>query len=528
MEAILGSGGNNPNGGEEPQTDEPQIDDPLIDDPREIPPEEMDVQDRWYTWEADDATATVTHSVADDGVCTIVVGGTAERHEDPDWNRWKATANYSYTVKANTVYEYKFEAWTDGDDDYDNDDDNDDYNRYLDIAYYNEYDGDGTVLQFYNFKINSTRKTYTMIGGKIPKDRIASLEFHCADKTGEFYVNVLSITPSRNDFGVANLTQWNAAVSEINSNDAGVYIIDIVADFGMNGVTANTFGESYIDVTINGGSHTIALTGTGSLLRIGSNQTVTMRDLTLRGDTSNNASLVYVGGGTFNMESSSAITGNKASQGGGVFVTNYGTFNMNGGSISSNTADYGGGVYNSVGTFNMKGGEVSSNTATTNGGGVLNNNIFNMSGNAKVSSNTATTSGGGVYIYSGTFNMEGGEISNNQANSTADGGGGVFIANSANAKFTMLDGIISGNSAANGGGVMTMASGTFLIVKGTVYGTGEGALSNNATTNGAALYNPSSATAQHGTFSGTGGAWVSAGNLSTRNETIKVENGVLQ
>jgi len=654
MEAILGRGGNNPNGGDEPQTDEP-----LPDEPRDIPPEEMPVQDRWYTWADGDATATVTHSVADDGLCTIVVGGT----EHPDWNRWKATANYSYTVKANTVYEYKFEAWTAGG------------NRNLDIAYYNEYDGDGTVLQFLNFEINSTPTIYTMIGGEIPKDRIASLEFHCADQLGKFSVKILSITPSRNDFGVANLTQWNAAVSEINSNDAGVYIIDIVAGFSMNGVTdntVNTFSASYIDVTINGGNHAITLSGTGSLLRIGGYQTVTIRDLTLRGDIGNNASLVYIGGGTFNMESgiitgninedeegggvnivngtftmtggtvsnntagaggggvyvrgaftmsgtakissndssygggvyvhpggtfkmqdSASVSGNTAgNRGGGVFVDSGGTFTMESGAVTDNEASSGGGVYVDGGTFAMKGGSVFGNevekfgggvyigsgstfnmsdgsvfgnngglggggvcvggdgTFTMNGGTVSGNNTgsvgggvyvdsdgtFTMSGSAEVSGNTASSNGGGVYVDGGEFTMNGGTISGNTASyggsNIAANGGGVYL-NGSDSTFTMNGGTVSGNTAigtySNGGGVV-VDSATFRIVTGTVYGTGEGTLSNtipnNTTASSAALF-ANTGTAQHGTFSGTGGAWVSAGNLITRNETIDVVDGVI-
>jgi len=68
---------------------------------------------------------------------------------------------------------------------------------------------------------------------------------------------------------------------------------------------------------------------------------------------------------------------------------------------------------------------------------------------------------------------------------------------------------------------------TFYIVTGTVYGSNE---SNTNLCNtagyGAALYNDG--TAQRGTFSGAGGAWVSAGSLTTTNDTIKVLNGVLQ
>ena len=78
-------------------------------------------------------------------------------------------------------------------------------------------------------------------------------------------------------------------------------------------------------------------------------------------------------------------------KGGGVHVstgiaTVTGTFIMNGGEISGNTADTGGGVFiDGGGTFIMKGGKISGNTATV--------------GN-----------GGGVNVLSGTFSKTGGTI----------------------------------------------------------------------------------------------------------------------
>jgi RNA polymerase subunit RPABC4/transcription elongation factor Spt4 len=54
-----------------------------------------------------------------------------------------------------------------------------------------------------------------------------------------------------------------------------------------------------------------------------------------------------------------------------VTVKNGGTFIMNGGSISGNSANYGGGVYvREGGNFTMNGGSISGNSARNNGGGV--------------------------------------------------------------------------------------------------------------------------------------------------------------
>jgi len=120
----------------------------------------------------------------------------------------------------------------------------------------------------------------------------------------------------------------------------------------------------------------------------------------------------------------------------------------------------------------------------------------------------------------GTFTMNGGKVSDNTNTFTV--GGGVYVATGAT--FNMTGGVISGNtSSTSGGGVYN--AGTFRIVNGTIYGSGEGALSNTAAS-GAAL--ESGGTAQRGTFSGTNSAWVSKGTLTSTSNTIAVYNGMLE
>ena len=101
--------------------------------------------------------------------------------------------------------------------------------------------------------------------------------------------------------------------------------------------------------------------------------------------------------GTFNMYGGT-ISGNKASadngRGGGVYVYNS-TFNMTDGEITGNTAYYGGGVgLTSYAVFHMDGGTIRANNLnnqySVNGGGVWVDNgcSFIVSGNAMVSGNT--------------------------------------------------------------------------------------------------------------------------------------------
>jgi hypothetical protein len=88
----------------------------------------------------------------------------------------------------------------------------------------------------------------------------------------------------------------------------------------------------------------------------------------------------------------------------------------------------------------------------------------------------------------------------------------------------MNGGEIFGNIASNNGGGVYV-NGSLRITTGTIYGTSEGTNSNTAT-EGAALYREGSSTAQYGTFSGS--TWNSNGLLFTRNDTLRVVNGVLQ
>jgi hypothetical protein len=184
------------------------------------------------------------------------------------------------------------------------------------------------------------------------------------------------------------------------------------------------------------GDRTFIIRGNGEVVRLNTTEesfsleattiylslTLELRDITLRGS-EDSASVVRVGrGGTLVMKTGSRITGNFSSYysyGGGVHVSNNGTFSMSGGKVSGNTSSHGGGVYvSNYGTFSMSGGAVSGNTSSHGGGVcVVDHGTFNMSGGA-VSGNTAntanTTEGGGVYVSNnGTFNMSGGAVSGN-------------------------------------------------------------------------------------------------------------------
>jgi hypothetical protein len=175
-------------------------------------------------------------------------------------------------------------------------------------------------------------------------------------------------------------------------------------------------------------------------------------NITLQGRGSNTAQLVYVNYGTLIMNNGSAVTGNNGgsdNNGGGVRVVYSGTFIMNGGTISGNTADAGGGVAMESGTtFTMNGGTISGNTSRLNNINVS-GGTFNMNGGT-ISDNTSTTGtssgrseGAGVGLFSGSsFAMSGGTISGNA-------GAGVYIQSDPNQSgrpvFTKTGGTIAGS-----------------------------------------------------------------------------------
>ena len=103
---------------------------------------------------------------------------------------------------------------------------------------------------------------------------------------------------------------------------------------------------------------------------------------------------VYVNSSTFTMTGSACIAHNKAmignsGNGGGVYVWIDANFDMNGGTISDNSGEYGGGVYvgRSATKFTMTNGSITRNTAKY-GGGVWTGSDFTVSGDVNITDNT--------------------------------------------------------------------------------------------------------------------------------------------
>jgi hypothetical protein len=234
-------------------------------------------------------------------------------------------------------------------------------------------------------------------------------------------------------------------------------------DIAYAPVNESLFGTvTGITVLIQGNAtFTIAGEVSGSLMFIGTGQTVIIRNISLRGHDNNNRRLVDIsdgnfgitGGGTFVMEGNSTVTNNN---GGGVRFGPTGTFIMkDNSSVSNNRHNSGAGVDVSWG------------------------GTFLMQDNATVSNNTARDSGGGVSVPWGTFTMrDNSRVVNNTVIGANGGfGGGVSVSGAGSGiegKFYFENGIISGNTVDDGtgfardGGVFTQHGESFVMHNGTI------------------------------------------------------------
>ena len=148
------------------------------------PLDNLPVAERWTKQVAQASTATLEYSVANDGVCTITVGGVAVAEP---MNIWHVNAQYRYTAAAGKSYTYVFEAWTESG------------TRDMVVQYY--YDSDTGDSLYSAITINTTRQQYTVKGGHISKGGVRLLQFNCANQLGTFYVKVLSITEYNGETG---------------------------------------------------------------------------------------------------------------------------------------------------------------------------------------------------------------------------------------------------------------------------------------------------------------------------------------
>jgi hypothetical protein len=216
--------------------------------------------------------------------------------------------------------------------------------------------------------------------------------------------------PGTNPMPTESLKNWLDWVAA-NAEDGGDYAFTIPAD-ETPGQRSFFYGGKNVRITLTGGSTEKKVKHVTSryagLFGIGANVTLTLGgNVTLLGPNAGSPLVSVRNGGTLVMEAGSKITDNA---GGGVHI-NFGTFIMNGGTISGNTGtsiNNFGGVSVAGGTFTKTGGIIYGSDAslknTAMGGDNYGHAVYINNGAKKRN----TTAGTGVTLDSSKSAAEGG------------------------------------------------------------------------------------------------------------------------
>ncbi len=262
-----------------------------------------------------------------------------------------------------------------------------------------------------------------------------------------------------------------------------------VASLSIEGATS-TAGNN----VLNGGNGTDSSYSTSSVVAIGKNIPVTIKNLTIRKGSAENGGGLNVSAGIITLNNV-VVTDCKADKGGGIYVGSSGKLDLkNSVQITSNTFKTsscdGAGLYN-LGSVSSYDGYFATNKAGTagNGGAIFNaaSASFYIGGKSTVSQNEAKIGGGifnGGNLYIGytyqftgenpgqkqaSFNNSSGNIYKNTASGN---GGGIYNSGTVDMRNGMIgssSGALYKNSAANGGGVF-MVSGSFTMTDGSIRG----------------------------------------------------------
>lgn len=331
---------------------------------------------------------------------------------------------------------------------------------------------------------------------------------------------------------------------ELKDTSASLTLQNVVIDGARYSVAAENAAETdSIIKAANGGTIVLnsgailqnnkaAQFGSGILANNGVKITME-KGAVIRNNTNRNYELgggILLGNGSIFTMNGGEISGNTANGGGGVAIIGS-TMVMNGGKISNNSTyqtsgqgSYGAGVYvadyaNASGggtlftaqpaSFEMNGGKITGNTALDYGGGILtfpqqstNKKITININNGEISGNKVTKGSGGAVaaFFDGTeLNIKGGTLTGNSAYQF---GGGVFLFQATNV--TISDGKISENEARKGGGVCLYANSA-------AKQTG-GSIENNVAVEGGGVYG--------GTYTMTGGVIKDNNNSLTDAERL--------
>lgn len=289
----------------------------------------------------------------------------------------------------------------------------------IDISAHSAAAGDGAGVE-------AQQSDFTMYGGKITNNHV--------------------IKGSNNEGGGVNMhtggtfTMYGGEISGNACSDTGGGVISAGTYLKLYGgtISNNTADKrgggvfTNMTLTISDG-----ITITGNKSEQGGGIYTYDEDITINGGNITGNTATYGGGvyhigdyrtcDTLTISGSATITGNTATDGGGLYVESgkntsnwnkgQGALQINGGSITNNTATgNGGGVYiNERGLLTITGGNVTDNTATVNGGGLYFNGEskkFNISGNINVTGNKKSGKANNIYLPNGQIIKIMGELTN--------------------------------------------------------------------------------------------------------------------
>lgn len=287
------------------------------------------------------------------------------------------------------------------------------------------------------------------------------------------------------------------------------------------------------DTSINGGNKIVLDGGNTNHFQVFSGKTLSLKNITLTGGSSNSAGSVENFGTT---RTKKVIFSKNESTDTGGAITNQGKLVIKKTTFKNNQAVTGGGaIWNDGGNVIIRASTFKSNKATDpsgTGGAIANNagdiqligsSLLKNSGNqggavwtAKFSTNSISNStlnknkgasGAGLANYGG-IEITNSTISNNFATFQ---GGGIFHAGN----LSISTSTVKGNKAVTGGGIRTFGDSTF-IFRTTISG-------NTATGDGGGVFSSADATLVNSTLSGNsagsisngGGGWYQKGNTAT-------------
>ncbi|MEH1924481.1 beta strand repeat-containing protein [Nostoc sp.] len=297
----------------------------------------------------------------------------------------------------------------------------------------------------------------------------------------------VNTTADQNDGSAANGLSLRDAILIANANPNTDYEIQLTGGATYN-LTSNGINEDNAltgDLDIKSRNNVLYIVAVG-----GQKATIDASNLL-------NSDRVFdvLAGGELSLQNlvvkGGAISGKN---GGGIQVASTGLLDLYNTTVSNNSAENGGGIYNAGDTHLRNGSTVSNNSVSgtvPSGGGINNAGTLTVI-DSTISNNNGATFGGGIYN-SKTLTLINTTVSGNTANT----GGGINN-NFSNASAALVNTTVSGNSASLGGA---------------------GGVSNDG-----GIINLLNSTVTNNTFSGILGY---AGGVSNRSGTVNLKNTIV-